>query len=64
MLIVGRTDAKAEALILRELILRWVDEESRPLKEEGVQGPRGGERDKHFFSVFLHLSHTKALCAI
>ena len=49
MLIIGRTGAKAEALILRELILRYVDKESRALKEEEVQAPRGGERDKHFF---------------
>ena len=49
MLIIGRTGAKAEALILRELILRYIDKESRALKEEEVQAPRGGERDKHFF---------------
>ena len=34
MLIVGRTDAKAESLTLRELILRRVDKESRALEEE------------------------------
>ena len=30
--------------LVRELILRWVDKESRTLEEEkGVQGPRGRE---------------------
>ena len=30
--------------VMRELILRYVDKESRALKEERVQGSRGGER--------------------
>ena len=56
MLIVGRTDAKAESLTLRELILRRVDKESRASRRRKGQ--------TFFFSVFLHLSHTKALCAM
>ena len=34
--------------LLRELILRYVDKESRALKEERVQGSQG-ERDKTIF---------------
>ena len=46
-------------MILRELILRYVDKVLGDLKEGGVQGSQGGERDKHFFPTFLRLSHIR-----
>ena len=43
-------------VLVRELILRQIDKESRALKEEnGIQGSQGGEKDKFFFSAFLHI---------
>ena len=45
---------------VRELILRYVDKKSGvPKEEKGVWGSVGREKDKLFFSTFLHLSYIR-----
>ena len=42
-----------QILVLKELILGWVDKESGVLKEEVVWSPQGGEKDIFFSYIAL-----------